>query len=108
MVKKVTVALVDDLDGKSQADETVRFSLDDVSYEIDLTAQHAEKLRGDLKGWIHAGRRVAGRQRRSPRSGLSRETEGSAVIRQWARRNGHPVSDRGRIPRAVIDAFNSA
>jgi hypothetical protein len=108
MVKKVTVALVDDLDGKSPADETVRFSLDDVSYEIDLTAQHAEKLRGSLKDWIHASRRVAGRQRRSPRSGFSRETEGSAVIRDWARRNGHPVSDRGRIPRAVIDAFNSA
>ncbi|MBV9092009.1 MAG: Lsr2 family protein [Mycobacteriaceae bacterium] len=108
MVKKVTVALVDDLDGKSAADETVRFSLDDVSYEIDLTTQHAEKLRGELKAWIHASRRVAGRQRRSSRSGLSREIEGSAVIREWARRNGHPVSERGRIPRSVIDAFNTA
>ncbi|HUO40497.1 MAG TPA: Lsr2 family protein [Mycobacterium sp.] len=108
MVKKVTVTMVDDLDGKSPADETVQFSLDDVSYEIDLTSQHAEKLRGDLKAWIHASRRVGGRQRRSPRSILSGETEGSAVIRDWARRNGHPISDRGRIPRSVIDAFNSA
>lgn len=108
MVKKVTVTLVDDLDGKSPAAETVRFALDDVSYEIDLTAQHADRLRSELKGWIHASRRVAGRQRRSPHTGLSRETEGSAVIREWARRNGHAVSERGRIPRAVIDAFNSA
>jgi Lsr2 len=108
MVKKVTVALVDDLDGKSPADETVRFSLDDVSYEIDLSAQHAEKMRKDLTAWIHASRRVAGRQRRSTRTGSARETEGSSVIREWARRNGHPVSDRGRIPRSVIDAFNSA
>ena len=111
MVKKVSVMLVDDLDGKSPAEETVRFSLDDVEYEIDLTAPHAEKLRHDLNAWIHASRRVAGRQRRSSRTGLSRtsaESEGSAVIREWARRNGHPVSDRGRIPRSVIDAFNSA
>jgi hypothetical protein len=108
MVKKVTVTLVDDLDGKSRAEETVRFELDDVSYEIDLTAQHADKLRSDLKAWIHASRRVAGRQHRSSRSGLSRETEGSAVIREWARRNGHAVSDRGRIPRSIIDAFNNA
>jgi hypothetical protein len=108
MVKKVTVALVDDLDGKSPANETVRFSLDDVNYEIDLSAPNAEKMRKDLTAWIHASRRVAGRQRRSTRTGLARETEGSSVIREWARRNGHPVSHRGRIPRSVIDAFNSA
>ena len=34
MVKKVTVSLLDDLDGKA-ADETVQFALDGVSYEID-------------------------------------------------------------------------
>jgi hypothetical protein len=38
---------------------------------------------------------------------LSNEAR-KTVIREWARRNGHPVSDRGRIPRAVTDAFNSA
>lgn len=111
MVKKVSVLLVDDVDGKSPAVETVRFALDDVSYEIDLTAQNAEKLRQNLRAWIDASRRVAGRQRRSSRNGSSRtavETEGSSVIREWARRNGHPISDRGRIPRSVIDAFNSA
>ena len=36
MVKKVTVSLLDDLDGKA-ADETVQFALDGVSYEIDLS-----------------------------------------------------------------------
>lgn len=32
----------------------------------------------------------------------------TATIRSWARRNGHPVSARGRIPDAVRDAYNAA
>jgi hypothetical protein len=111
MVRKVSVTLVDDLDGKSGADETVTFSLDDVNYEIDLTTQHARKLRQDLKSWIAAGRRVGGRKRRSSTPGQSRAArtrEESAAIREWARRSGHKVPARGRIPRAIIDAFNSS
>ena len=30
------------------------------------------------------------------------------AIREWARRNGHNVSTRGRIPADVIDAFHAA
>ena len=40
MAQKVKIILVDDLDGGS-ADETVRFGLDGVSYEIDLSADNA-------------------------------------------------------------------
>ena len=49
MAKKVTVTLVDDFDGEAAADETVEFALDGVSYEIDLSAKNATKLRNDLK-----------------------------------------------------------
>ena len=45
MAKKVTVSFLDDLDGKTAADETVAFTLDEVAYEIDLSTQNAEKLR---------------------------------------------------------------
>ena len=45
MAKKITITLVDDIDGTSSADETVSFSLDGVSYEIDLSADNAGKLR---------------------------------------------------------------
>ena len=38
MAQKVQVILVDDMDGGS-ADETVSFSLDGVSYEIDLSTR---------------------------------------------------------------------
>ena len=63
MAKKVTVTLVDDFDGSGPADETVEFSIDGVSYEIDLSAKNAQKLRDDFKHWIDAGRRVGGRRR---------------------------------------------
>src|SRR6186713_872533 len=104
MAKKVTVTLVDDFDGEGAADETVEFGLDGVSYEIDLSSKNASKLRNDLKQWVDAGRRVGGRRRgRSAGSG-----RGRAAIREWARRNGHNVSTRGRIPADVIDAFHAA
>ena len=63
MAKKVTVTLVDDFDGAGAADETVEFGLDGVTYEIDLSSKNAAKLRGDLKQWVAAGRRVGGRRR---------------------------------------------
>jgi hypothetical protein len=112
MAKKVTVTLVDDFDGAGPADETVEFSIDGVSYEIDLSAKNAKKLRDDLKQWTEAGRRVGGRRRgRSGGSGRGRATidrEQSAAIREWARRSGHKVSTRGRIPAEIIDAFHAA
>ncbi|BBX88906.1 nucleoid-associated protein Lsr2 [Mycobacterium sp. NS-7484] len=112
MAKKVTVTLVDDFDGEATADETVEFGLDGVTYEIDLSSKNAAKLRNDLKQWVEAGRRVGGR-RRGRAAGPARgrgaiDREQSAAIREWARRNGHNVSTRGRIPADVIDAFHAA
>ncbi|MCE9516222.1 MAG: Lsr2 family protein [Mycobacterium sp.] len=113
MAKKVTVTLVDDFDGEGPADETVEFSIDGVSYEIDLSARNAQKLRDELRPWSEAGRRVGGRRRgrSSGAPGRGRaiiDREQSAAIREWARRNGHKVSTRGRIPADVIEAFHAA
>jgi len=113
MAKKVTVTLVDDFDGEGPADETVEFSIDGVSYEIDLSSKNAKKLRDQFAPWSEAGRRVGGRRRGRP-SGSGRggrasiDREQSAAIRDWARRNGHKVSTRGRIPAEVIEAFHAA
>jgi hypothetical protein len=113
MAKKVTVTLVDDFDGEGPADETVEFSIDGVSYEIDLSAKNAQKLRDELKPWSEAGRRVGGRRRGRSAGTTGRgraiiDREQSAAIREWARRNGHKVSTRGRIPADVIEAFHAA
>jgi hypothetical protein len=30
------------------------------------------------------------------------------AIREWAARNGHQISERGRIPQSVSDAYRAA
>jgi hypothetical protein len=108
MAQKVQVLLVDDIDG-GEAAETVSFSLDGVSYEIDLTAAHAKKLRDDLATWVGHGRRSGGRKntRRLAASGGQRRGDLSAV-REWARANGHDVSTRGRISALIQAAYDKA
>jgi hypothetical protein len=110
MAERVIVSLVDDLDG-TQAEETVEFALDGKNYELDLSAANAAKLRDLLADYVTAARRAGvGRRSRSgkpPRSvGRSDERERSAAVRQWARENGIKVSDRGRIAKEVLEAFN--
>lgn len=111
MARKVQVLLTDDLDG-SDANETVTFALDGTSYEIDLSAKNSKALRDAFAAYVGHARRV-GRGRRSsgPAGGRSPATTDRAqtqAMRDWARRNGHQVSDRGRIPSVVVEAFNRA
>lgn len=104
MARRTIVTLVDDLDG-TEAAETVRFALDGVAYEIDLSAKNATELREHLGRFVSAARRVGGaapRHRRRRRGTAERD-----LIRQWARQNGWAVSDRGRIPQEVVTAYRA-
>jgi hypothetical protein len=109
MAQQTIVTLVDDLDG-SEAEQTVEFGLDGVAYEIDLSEKNAGKLRDALAGFVSHARRTGGRRRGSSRSaggarpGVDREQ--NAAIREWARKRGMKVSDRGRIPAEVLDAYH--
>lgn len=106
MAKRVSVTLVDDTDG-SNADETVSFALDGVSYEIDLSSPNADKLRNSLATWIGFAARSGGRK--STRSvGRSAGRRNVSEVREWARANGHAISERGRIPSEVQAAYDKA
>lgn len=116
MAQKVTVSLVDDLDG-GVADETVEFGLDGTSYEIDLSNVNAVALRDALAGYVaHARRPGSGGRRRSstraqapaaaPPRRASVDREQNQAIREWARKRGMKVSDRGRIPADVLEAYH--
>ena len=112
MVQKVQTLLVDDIDGGT-ANETVTFSLDGVSYEIDLTADHAKQLRDALSIWVASGRKVTSRTagRAARVLGAPRRSGGSGdatAIRVWARANGRNVSDRGRISADIKAAYEAA
>jgi hypothetical protein len=109
MAQKVQVLLVDDTDG-GKADETVQFGLDGVSYEVDLSAKNAAKLRDSLAGYVGAARRVGARggSRRRGRTRASGDNGSAREVREWARANGHQVSDRGRVPAEVMEAYRAA
>lgn len=109
MASKTLVILEDDLDG-GEADETVSFSLDGVSYEIDLSAKNAGKLRDALAGYVGASRRVGGRAARGRAAGRTSRTgsANTADVREWARKKGYEVSERGRIPANIVEAYNAA
>lgn len=117
MAQKVTVTLVDDLDG-GQADETVEFGLDGVSYQIDLSADNAGDLREAMANYVSSARRAGGRKKPGPRpgSGSGRSSSGSTsadreqnqAIREWARKRGLKVSDRGRIPADIVEQYHQA
>ncbi|MDA3629289.1 Lsr2 family protein [Saccharopolyspora oryzae] len=113
MAQKVTVQLVDDVDG-TQAETTVEFALDGVSYAIDLSADNAAKLRDSLASFVANARKTGGRKRTAAKPGKASSTPSTAdrernqAIREWARNQGMQVSDRGRIPAEIVEAFDNA
>jgi hypothetical protein len=112
MAQKHIVQLIDDIDG-GEASETVSFALDGASYAIDLSDNNAAKLRDALAIYIANARRSSrgpGRPAGSGRRGRGARTdrEQTQAIREWARKNGHRVGEKGRIPATILDAYNAA
>lgn len=102
MAQKVSIVLVDDIDG-TDAEETVSFALDGRDYEIDLNSKNAAKLRDALAPFVGHARRAGSRKRGRGAGGPS-----PADIRSWARDNGFEVPDRGRVSQQVKDAYLAA
>jgi hypothetical protein len=111
MAQKVQVLLLDDIDG-TEAAETVSFSLDGVSYEIDLSADNARALRDSIAHWIGHARRTSGRaapaRPASRRSAAKGDGPSPSELREWARANGYQVSERGRISEQIREAYAAA
>jgi hypothetical protein len=97
--------IVDDLDGSDGA-STVSFSLGNMAYEIDLSKKNKAAMEKKLSKFTAAARRVGSSGRRKGSRSAGRQQTGA--IREWARASGHKVSERGRIPQSVIDAYNAA
>lgn len=111
MATQTLVTLIDDIDGKSAAAETVQFTLDGASYEIDLTQSRADKLRKDLQTFVDHARRVqtTPAPSRGGRRGAARarSRDDLAEVRKWAAASGLSVSNRGRIAQNVLDAYDA-
>lgn len=109
MARKVVTLLEDDLDG-SEASETVSSALDGTEYEIDLTNDHANELRGALERFTKVARKTSGgRARLAGRKSSSRDRGPDAkAVRQWAAENGIQVNTRGRIQAEVVEKYEAA
>ncbi|MFJ4895742.1 Lsr2 family protein [Streptomyces sp. NPDC088788] len=109
MAQHTITQLLDDLDGSAAA-ETIVFSIDGKSYEIDLNEKNASKLRKALEPYVDKGRKTSrthGGRRAGSRQAATSSGD-TAMIRSWAKENGYEVNDRGRIPADIKEAYAKA
>lgn len=122
MAVEITKRLVDDLDGKSTAENTINFSVGDTRYEMDLSDPNAKAFEKDLERWIKAARKVgkATGAKRATRShhapAVKIDDAQAAHVREWARgkdqdelrklarTTGIEVADRGRLSLVTLTA----
>jgi hypothetical protein len=112
MARRIITQLTDDLDGSDlpEGTQATTFSLDGVSYSIDLSEKNAGKLRDALAPYVEAGTRVgapSAARRRTASSGPS-ASDRLQAIRGWAQSNGYTVGDRGRIKQDIVEAYDAA
>jgi hypothetical protein len=112
MAQKVITEFIDDIDG-SPAERTFTFAVDGTNYEIDLSAENIAEFKSALGGFMESARKVKGtsngRRTRSTGAGGARQSrEQTRAVREWARQQGHHISDRGRIPASIQQAFEQA
>jgi hypothetical protein len=117
VAERIVRQLIDDIDkteipeGKG---ERIEFSLRGATYRIDLNDTNVAKLEKVLAPYIESATKVGGSNgRRHGAKKLNTATsrprgEELAQIRKWAATHGHKVSARGRIPAAVVEAYQTA
>lgn len=110
MAQKVTTEFIDDIDG-SVAERTFTFAVDGTNYEIDLSTSNIAEFNAAIGGFVESARRVkasgSGYKARAT-SGAQADREQLRAIREWAKGQGLPVSDRGRISREIRAKFDAA
>jgi hypothetical protein len=108
MAQKIQTLFIDDIDG-SDAEGTVRFSLDGTDYEIDLNADHTTELRDALALYVAHARKVGGAARRAGRGGPRKASAvDNTAVRAWAREQGIDIKERGRVPATVVAQYRQA
>ena len=107
MAQQVNIVLTDDTDGtviEKGKGGPVTFALDGRSYEIDLTDQNAEALRAALHDYIGVARLIG---RKTGVAGKRTQLVNLDEVRRWAKGQGMEVSDRGRISKKVMEAWEA-
>lgn len=136
MGKIVTIDYIDDIDGvpiDEKDVDTVEFSYRGDDYTLVLTTKNGAQFNKDIARYIKAAKKakasddrvarkpVRTRKAAEAKAAPKRKTssrksaapklsasERSRAIREWARANGHSVSERGRLSTEIISAYEAA
>lgn len=117
VAQRILTVLTCDLHEKDvEAVESVAFSVQGTSYEMDLCEAHLKRFNDSLATFT-AGARTGGhsvrgtrRTRRTSRrrgSGSGGPSSDTRVIREWALSQGHAVSAKGRIPAHIVEQYRA-
>jgi len=101
IVMATKVTLLDDLDGSDNA-TTVEFSVNERTFEMELSPDNLAKLEAALAVFIEKARDTTP----VPRWTNARHaTVDQALVRTWAAENNVDVSPKGRVPGWIIDRY---
>ncbi|GAA3706312.1 histone-like nucleoid-structuring protein Lsr2 [Gordonia hankookensis] len=125
MAKVERVEFIDDLDGKPiDADDLNRVEFEvklpgrqPVRYGMDLRTASVARFERDMGKYIAKADKMPrnGRATRPVRSSVDTTPspapaapEQKRTIREWAIDNGYEISDRGRVPARIVEAYEAA
>lgn len=115
MARKSKVILVCDKHRGADVEAvgTLEIVIDGERRRLDLCAEHLSEARRLVRPWLRAaanstnGTGGSGPGRSTSRSSASARRT-SAALRAWAVANGYELPTRGRIPRAVHEAYEAS
>ena len=113
MAERIVRQLIDDIDGSDISEgsgEQLDFTVRGVQYRIDLSSANVAKFDKALEPYVEAAKKTgSARSRRTKAASNGKSSpEHLAAIREWARREGYEVSNRGRIKAEIVEAFDAA
>ena len=111
VARRVITQYFDDIDGTSLTEDqvnTVRFSVEGSHYVIDLSEDNAARLLELLAPYVEAAQPTPAARKSRTRAAGGAKRSNSRRIRQWAQRQNIEVSDRGVIPKHIVEAYNEA
>jgi hypothetical protein len=107
MAQQIQTLFIDDIDG-GEAAGTVRFALDGVEYEIDLSTEHTDELHTALGKYVDHARKVGGTSKRALRGRRTASAIDTHKVREWAKGQGIEIKDRGRVPANIVEQYRAA
>ena len=99
VARRTVTVFIDDMTGEEITDvRHVEFAFRGVEYRLDLSPESFVEMQEVFAPWVENATRVPKRRR------AKRDLND---VRAWAKANGFEVSDKGRVPKKVLDAYDA-